>query len=167
MTNMNLKKHIVPLIIVGVTFFLDFYTKILAVMHLSNFRKIDFLNGFLRFDLTYNRGGVFGILQGYKNLFLIASIIVLVLMIAYYLYESEMPKLFRYAMAFIIGGAAGNITDRLIPGRVGVVDFISIGVDDFFRWYTFNVADVAIVLGAIGMGFVIYLEERKSEKETP
>ncbi len=163
--NMNLKKHIVPFLIVVLTFILDFYTKSLALVHLANFRKIDFLNGFLRFDLTFNRGGVFGILQGYKNLFLIASIVVLLLMVAYYFYESAMPRFFRYAMAFIIGGAAGNITDRLIPGRIGVVDFISIGVDDVFRWYTFNVADMAIVMGAIVMAIVLYLEERKNKQE--
>lgn len=163
---MKLKKHLIPIIIAGVTLFLDLYSKHLAVMHLSDFRKIDFLNGFLRFDLTYNRGGVFGILQGYKNLFLIVSILVLVIMVAYYLYESAMPNLFRYSMGLIIGGAAGNIIDRLIPGRIGVVDFISVGMDNLFRWYTFNVADAAIVLGACILGVLIYKEEKKKESES-
>jgi len=158
---MNIKKHITPLIIAGVTLFIDLYSKHLAVEHLVNFRKIDFFSGFIRFDLTYNRGGVFGILQGYKNLFLIVSLLVLVLMIAYYIYESAMPNLFRYSMALIIGGAAGNIIDRLIPGRIGVVDFISVGIDNVFRWYTFNIADAAIVVGAILLGIMIYKEERK------
>ncbi len=162
---MKYKKHIVPILITAVTLFVDLYSKHLAVMHLSNFKKIDFFNGFIRFDLTYNRGGVFGILQGYKNLFLVVSLIVLGLMVAYYLYESAMPDLFRYSMALIIGGAAGNIIDRLIPGRVGVVDFISVGIDNVFRWYTFNIADAAIVMGAVMLGILIYREEKNKGKE--
>lgn len=162
-----MKKHIIPALVVVLAFVADLVTKNLALKHLGFYDRFDFLGGFVRFDLTYNQGGVFGIMQGYKNFFLIVSIIVLLIMVAYYFYEKQMPGLFRVAMALIIGGAAGNIYDRLIPGRPGVVDFISVGIDGVYRWPTFNIADSVIIAGAILLVIVVYIEDKKrlAEKE--
>jgi signal peptidase II len=162
-----MKKHIIPALVIAAAFIADLVTKNLALKHLGFYDRYDFFGGFVRFDLTYNQGGVFGIMQGYKNFFLIVSIIVLLIMVAYYFYEKSMPALFRVAMAFIIGGAMGNIYDRLIPGRPGVVDFISVGVDGVYRWPTFNIADAVIIAGAILLVIVVYIEDKKrlAEKE--
>jgi signal peptidase II len=157
-----MKKHIIPAITVLAVFVVDAITKKIAISSLGFYRTFDYLGGFLRFDLTYNKGGVFGIMQGYQHVFLIVSIIVLVIMIFYYFYEKNMPQLFRIALALIIGGAAGNIFDRLIPGRPGVVDFISIGVDGVYRWPTFNIADMLIIAGALLLIIVVYREEKKT-----
>jgi len=162
-----MKKHIIPALTVIIAFVADLATKNLALKYLGFYNRYDYFGGFLRFDLTYNMGGVFGIMQGYKNFFLIVSIIVLLIMVAYYFYEKKMPGLFRIAMALIIGGAAGNIFDRLIPGRPGVVDFISVGVDGVYRWPTFNIADSVIIAGAFLLVIVVYMEDKKklAEKE--
>jgi signal peptidase II len=156
-----MKKHILPAVTVIAAFTADVVTKKLALKHLGFDNSYDFLGGFLRLDLVFNRGGVFGIMQGYKNFFLTVSIIVLLIMIAYYFYEKEMPALFRTAMALIIGGAAGNIYDRLIQGRPGVVYFFSIGIDGVYRWPTFNIADSVIIAGAILLVIVVYIEDKK------
>lgn len=156
-----MKKHIVPVITLILAFAADLVTKNLALKHLGFYNRLDFAGGFFRLDLTYNQGGVFGIMQGYKNFFLIVSIVVLLIMVAYYFYEKKMPALFRVAMALIIGGAAGNIYDRLIPGRPGVVDFISVGVDGIYRWPTFNIADSVIIAGALLLVIVVYMEDKK------
>lgn len=161
-----MKKHIIPALVVVLAFVADLVTKNMALKHLGFYDRFDFFGGFVRFDLTYNQGGVFGIMQGYKNFFLIVSIIVLLIMVAYYFYEKQMPGLFRVAMALIIGGAAGNIYDRLIPGRPGVVDFISVGVDGVYRWPTFNIADSVIIAGAILLVIVVYIEDKKRLAET-
>jgi signal peptidase II len=160
-----MKKHIIPAIIVLIVFVADAITKSIAVKSLGYYTTFEYLGGFLRFDLTYNRGGVFGIMQGYQQLFLIVSIIVLIIMIFYYFYEKNMPQLFRIALALIIGGAAGNIFDRLIPGRPGVVDFISIGVDGIYRWPTFNIADMLIITGASLLIIVVYREDKKVQTD--
>lgn len=156
-----MKKHIIPAITVAAALAADIFTKKLALANLGYFNTVDFFGGFLRFDLTFNQGGVFGILQGYKTFFLVVSVAVLVLMVVYYFYEKDMPALFRVAMGLIIAGALGNIIDRLVPGRIGVVDFISVGVDGVYRWPTFNVADMVIVCGALLLVFVVYREDRK------
>jgi signal peptidase II len=138
----------------------DIVTKQLIVNNLSYYDKIDFLDGFFRITLVYNRGGVFGILQGYKNMFLVFSLIVLLIMIGYYIYERNKPLLHLLALACIISGAVGNIIDRLVPDRPGVVDFISIGVDGVYRWPAFNIADSVIVVGAALLVLMLYREEK-------
>ena len=156
-----MKRNITALCIIASTLFLDVITKIFIVDKINLYERYDYLDGFLRITLVYNQGGVFGILQGYKNMFLVVSLIVLVLMIAYFFYEKNKTVLFTVSLSLIISGAIGNIIDRLIPGRPGVVDFISVGVDGVYRWPAFNVADSAIVVGACLLVIVFYQEEKR------
>jgi signal peptidase II len=156
-----MKKNIMALAIIAVTLTLDIITKNYIVDTLHLYERHDFLGGFLRITLVYNQGGVFGILQGYKNMFLVVSIIVLCLMIAYFIYEKNKTTLFVVSLTLIISGAIGNIIDRLIPHRPGVVDFISVGVDGVYRWPAFNVADSIIVVGAFLLVIVFYQEEKR------
>ena len=65
-------------------------------------------------------------------------------------------------MALITAGALGNILDR-ITWRKGVVDFIYIGNDNFFRWPAFNVADAIVVIGAVLL-FIVFMKDEKKEK---
>jgi len=159
----TMKKNITALAIIGVTLILDVLTKNYIVENLHLYERRDYLDGLLRITLVYNQGGVFGILQGYKNMFLVVSVIVLLLMIGYFLYEKNKTLLFTISLSFIISGAIGNIIDRVIPGRPGVVDFISIGVDGVYRWPAFNVADSAIVVGACLLVIVFYQEEKRKK----
>jgi signal peptidase II len=156
-----IRNYGLPLALIASILTLDIVTKLAIVRDFSFGERSDFLGGFLRIALVYNEGGVFGILQGHKNLFLIVSIVVLGLMLLYYLLEKNKTALFSVSMACIVSGAVGNIIDRLVPGRPGVVDFISVGVDGVYRWPSFNVADSSIVVGAFLLILVFYREERK------
>lgn len=156
-------KYLTGIAIVTTTFILDVITKYLVITSLMEGEKIDFLGGFLRITLTYNEGGVFGILQGYKHIFLGVSIIVLIIMVGYFFYEKNKTWLFTTAMSLITGGALGNILDRLVPGRRGVIDFISLGFDSFYRFFTFNIADSAIVVGAALLIIVYYRDTHHLE----
>lgn len=158
------KKYSIAAVIFATVLGLDVITKNAILSAIVEGERIDYLGGFLRFTLTYNEGGVFGILQGYKNVFLGVSLIVLVLMFAYFIYEKNKTWLFTIAMSLIMGGAVGNIIDRLIPGRRGVVDFISVGVDSVYRFFTFNIADSGIVIGAFLLIIVFYQEEMAARK---
>jgi signal peptidase II len=161
MNTEKIKNYLLPLSIVTAVLSLDIVTKYAVVLKFGMGDRADFLGGFLRISLVYNEGGVFGILQGHKNLFLIVSIVVLTVMVFYYILEKNKTVLFSTSMALIVSGAIGNIIDRLVPGRPGVVDFISVGVDSVYRWPSFNVADSSIVTGAFLLILVFYLEERK------
>jgi signal peptidase II len=161
MNRNTIRNYGLPLALIAGILTLDIVTKQAIVRDFSFGERSDFLGGFLRIALVYNEGGVFGILQGHKNLFLVVSIVVLGLMLLYYLLEKNKTVLFSISMACIVSGAVGNIIDRLVPGRPGVVDFISVGVDGVYRWPSFNVADSSIVVGAFLLILVFYREERK------
>lgn len=158
-----MKNNLIGALIIAVSLPLDIISKNYIVDNFGYGDRVDYLGGFLRITLVYNEGGVFGILQGYKNLFLVMSIIVLILMLGYYFYEKNKGMMFTAAMSLIVSGALGNIIDRLIPGRPGVVDFVYMGFDSF-RWPAFNVADSVIVAGAILLIIVVYREDKKHKK---
>ncbi len=156
-----MRKYLTAIIIFTSTLALDIISKYLVVVHIGDHGRHDFLGGFLRISLVYNKGGVFGILQGYKNMFLVVSIIVLIIIGIYFFLEKNRTELFNISMSLIISGAAGNIIDRLIADRPGVVDFISLGVDGVYRWPSFNVADAVIIIGAFLLILVFYREEKR------
>jgi signal peptidase II len=123
---------------------LDRVTKLAAERHLEGRPPIDVIPGVLQLRYTTNPGGAFGLFGGATWLFVGASIAV----IAIILVASRRPpsRAAALALGLVLGGALGNLTDRLVrgPGLSGeVVDFI-----DFQVWPVFNVADSCIVVGA-------------------
>lgn len=161
----DMRKNLYALFILTIALASDIISKTFIVENFGYFDKVDLLGGFVRITLVYNEGGVFGIFQGYKTMFLVISIVVLILMILYYIYEKHKTMIFCAAMALVGAGAIGNIIDRLLPQRPGVVDFISIGIDGIYRWPTFNIADICIIIGAALLMVVLYQEEKRRKLE--
>ncbi len=162
---------IYPLIAIAVAC-LDLFTKYLIK---GNFdtpgQSIEIAGNYLRFTLVYNKGITFGLFNGINgNIlpFILIILAVLSLSIIIYLYfnisntlQGRVPKIFgRISLMFIIGGASGNIIDRII-NKV-IVDFIDIGIGNR-RWYTFNIADSFVVTGAIVIGVLLIFFEKKNE----
>jgi signal peptidase II len=104
----------------------------------------------LRLVNGQNNGALFGLLRDNAALFGIISIVVVGLIVAYHARAGRSPYL-SVALGLLLGGAIGNMTDRLRLGYV--IDFVDAGVGSL-RWYTFNVADAAIS-GAILMLIVL------------
>ena len=118
---------------------LDQTVKLLIVNSLE--RTMEIIPGFLYFTFIANTGAGFGILKGQNSLLIFITLIILGLILFYY---DRYPKnkLVHYGTSLIIGGALGNLVDRI---RVGyVIDFIS-----FSFWPAFNIADSAISIGAL------------------
>jgi len=164
MVNIMMEKEIKNTLI-GVLIFIvilgcDIITKALVEKYISIYERVNVLGSFVQLTLIYNQGGIFGILQGYQQFFLIVSIIVFMLLIAYFILEKNKTLIFTSSMGLICAGAIGNILDR-ITGKPGVVDFIYIGSDDVFRWPAFNVADSSIVVGATLLVIHQLIEEKK------
>lgn len=123
---------------------LDQMTKQLALETLRD-APIDVIEGVLRFRLTYNSGGAFGLLQGLPGFFLVATLVI-VGGILIGVRKVEDPR-WAIPLGMVLGGGLGNAADRLLRDTDGgVVDFIDLHV-----WPVFNIADMAIVLGAVAI----------------
>lgn len=122
------------------------------------------LGGFVRFSLTFNTGAAFGIGEGsgWEPLLAVLAIGVLAVLLGMYLLSQDDDRYRVIALALICGGAMGNLIDRLRWSR-GVVDFIDIGLGDA-RWWTFNLADVGITVGAMLLVWSLRLRRETAER---
>jgi signal peptidase II len=154
-----MKRHIMTALIAATALGFDIITKVLVEKNIAQHTYVNVIGTFVQFTRLYNTGGVFGIAQGHKNVFLVISILVLIALGVFYYFEKEKTTLFGIAMGLIFGGACGNILDRLV-GKIGVVDFIHIGVDGVYRWPAFNVADSCIVVGA-GLLIILFIQQER------
>ena len=158
-----MKKHILTSAIFVVILGCDIISKYLVEMHIGLYERVNVIGSFVQLTRLYNKGGVFGIMQGHQMFFLTVSCAVFILLIVFYYFEKNKTTAFCSAMGLIFSGAVGNIVDRL-SGKPGVVDFVYIGNDNYYRWPAFNVADAAIVTGAILLVIVFYLQEKSIKK---
>jgi signal peptidase II len=120
----------------------DRVTKWVVQRELAGRPPIDLISGVLRLRYTTNTGGAFGLFGGQAWLFFLATLVVCVVIVAASTRLGSVPS--AIGLGLILGGALGNLTDRLVRGPRGVVDFI-----DFRVWPVFNAADSAIVIGAV------------------
>lgn len=137
---------------------LDQLTKQLATEHLSDGRHIDIIDGVVRFRLVHNPGGAFGLFQSIPGLFLVATLgIIAVILI--WAHQLEDPR-WSVPLGMVLGGGMGNALDRLFRETEGaVVDFIDLHV-----WPVFNVADMAIVSGALAILLIGWRDAGREEE---
>lgn len=116
---------------------------------------------FLRLTLVYNPGAAFGLHLGMYSrwIFTVLTIGALWILIRLYMSTSKGDRIRVAALGLVIGGAIGNLINRLWSER-GVVDFIDVGFDSA-RWPTFNFADVGVSVGAFLLAWVLWGEEQK------
>lgn len=141
---------------------LDVVTKMMAVAHLSEHVPRQIVGNFVRFTLAYNPGAAFSMSLGENSRYIFGALAVGALFILWRLYRSTLPgdTLRVLALGLAWGGAAGNLIDRF-HRQQGVVDFLDIGIGDV-RFWTFNVADSAVTVGALMLAWVLWREERRS-----
>ena len=146
----NIKTFYINFIIILSIFILDRLTK-LYVIHLD---KIDsgtkiFSSKFLHIYLIWNEGIAFGLFSSNESSlynFLTLFILIIILVILYMMTKSSGLK--KYSLLMILGGAIGNVFDRII--YKAVPDFIDFHVGNF-HWFIFNVSDIFISVGVILM----------------
>ncbi len=160
---MIFKRHIKLLVIFIIgTFLIDQISKILIVNFLTPFDPpVNVIRSLLRFKLTYNPYGVFSISLGPNILYYIFSIIGIFILI--YIGLSLKDKTSVVVFGIIIGGALGNIFDRLRLDYV--IDFIDMGIGNL-RWFTYNFADACITIGAIFLLMRGLFSKKKKDTET-
>jgi len=141
---------------------LDQLIKYLVVRHLAGRPPVRLIGDFLQFRYATNSGGAFSLLTGAPVFFALMAIVV----IGGILYAGRRARGLPIAVALglLLGGAVGNLLDRLLRGdhplRGEVVDFVKVG-----PWPVFNLADSCIVIGGILLALLLGRPERSAEPE--
>tara|TARA_Y100000588_G_scaffold50589_1_gene47560 strand:+ start:2968 stop:3573 length:606 start_codon:yes stop_codon:yes gene_type:complete len=115
--------------------------------------------GFFRFTHTHNTGSAFGIFQDQNTALIFVSIIGVAILVLIYRSQVAPSGLLRLSLGLQIGGAVGNLLDRLRLGHV--TDFMDVG-----DWPVFNVADASIVTGLVLLAYIFLILESGSVKES-
>ena len=125
---------------------LDQYTKQLAISNLMGKRPIVLIENLLELHFVKNYGAAFGILQNQRTFFIIITSLVILGGIAFlFLKKDKVTKFGKFSSWVLIGGAIGNLIDRVRLEYV--VDFIKIDLGSLYDFPVFNVADIFIVAG--------------------
>lgn len=131
--------------IAGLIVLADQVTKAMLVANVPPGEVVHVLGDYVRLVFSRNSGALFGLFHDNAAIFGIASLVVVGLIVAYHARAGRSLYL-SIALGGLLGGALGNVTDRLRLGYV--VDFVDAGIGDL-RWYTFNVADTAVSLAIV------------------
>ena len=140
-----LKENIYFLILILLIFTFDRYAKLIVI---NNFSEQNyFVNDYINFDLIWNTGIGFGLLDTQSTLFynFVTTLIGLVILILIYIMINS-KNLDKLIYSTIIGGAIGNFYDRI--AFKAVPDFIDLHYNNF-HWFVFNLADVFITIGIL------------------
>ena len=151
------------IIIILAIFFLDRITKIYLINLQADGTDIDFyIYPFLNFYLVWNTGIGFGLASLEANIYyhILTSVIAIInIGLIFLLIRSK--KVYTYLIALIIGGSLGNLFDRIY--YYAVPDFIDLHLNNY-HWFIFNVADIFITVGIIGLLVVELLKKEKISK---
>lgn len=145
------------LIVIILAFLIDRATKLWAAQFLAENRPTQ-LHAWLTIQETYNRGIAFGMFQGIGPLVGWLTILVVIALSVYLVRTPKELWLMRLGLAILIGGALGNLVDRIFAGYV--LDFI----ETPFRQGIFNMADVLIYVG-IGLTILGSILQKSEEKQ--
>ena len=126
----------------------DQLTKLIIRQALSAGQSVPIIDQYFHLTYVRNPGGAFGFMPFGKTFFLFAAIFVVIGIITYKLTHPSPGRLADLAMGLVLGGAAGNLVDRLFVGEV--VDWL-----DFRIWPVFNIADMVLVVGLSLFGLYI------------
>jgi len=144
--NLKEKNNLIGILIILSVFFFDRFSKIKAINLLTEQNNF-FVNDFINLSLVWNTGIGFGLLSletGITYNLISALIGLIILFLIYLLFISKIAD--KLLFALVVGGAFGNLYDRIV--FFAVPDFIDIHYQNF-HWFTFNIADIFISLGII------------------
>lgn len=156
-----IKKYGLLFSVASIIVILDQITKALVRANIpygGRWMPLDWLMPYFRFVHWDNTGAAFGLFQGGGLIFAILAVIVTVFIVIYYPQIPQDEKLMRIAMSMQLGGALGNLIDRVIFGPV--TDFISVGT-----FPVFNIADSSITVGVGILILGLWLSERREQGE--
>ena len=160
------RKAWIVLLVAGIVIALDQWTKSLVRANIPDYTSmapIPGLEDFLLYEHVHNYGAAFGILQGLGGPLIIVAVIVSLAMLFYIRYIPAAAWFVLVLLGLQLGGALGNVIDRINQGYV--TDFVRLGIPGVYYIPNFNVADNAIVFGVIGLGIYIMWSDYKKQRE--
>jgi signal peptidase II len=155
-----IKDYLFLILIAGAVILLDQVTKELVRQNVSlgeSWSPFVWLVPYARIINWKNSGAAFGMLQGFSMVFTVLAIIVSLAILYYFPQVSKQDRYLRLALGLQLGGAVGNLIDRLTQGYV--TDFISVG-----SFPVFNVADSSITLGVAVLIIGMWIKEKKDKQ---
>jgi signal peptidase II len=154
------KNFYISFSIIALIYFLDRLSKIYVIqLYKNNFGSEIFNSAYLNIVLIWNKGIAFGLLSFNDSyLYNIISLIIAIIIIVLVIMSLKSQGFKRYSLLMIVGGALGNLHDRIFFNAVP--DFIDFHIGNF-HWFIFNVSDIFITLGVISMIIVELIDKDK------
>jgi len=158
------KNFYISFSIVALIYFLDRLSKIYVIQLDKNNLGSDIFNSaYLNIVLIWNKGIAFGLLSFNDSyLYNIISLIIAIIIIVLVIMSLKNKGFKRYSLLMIVGGALGNLHDRIFFNAVP--DFIDFHIGNF-HWFIFNISDIFITLGIISMIIVELIENDKYDND--
>ena len=152
------------ILIILVIFAIDRFTKIYLIDLQAAGTDVDFyILPFLNFYLVWNTGIGFGLASFESNIFYhILTGVILMINIVLIFFLAKTKGIYAYLIAMIIGGSLGNLFDRLY--YYAVPDFIDFHLGSF-HWFVFNVSDIFITMGIIGLIFMEFFNKKEVSED--
>jgi signal peptidase II len=156
------KNFYISFSIVFLIYFLDRLSKIYVIQLDKNNLGLDIFNSaYLNIVLIWNKGIAFGLLSFNESyLYNIISLIIAIIIIVLVIMSLKSQGFRRYSLLTIVGGALGNLHDRIVFNAVP--DFIDFHIGNF-HWFIFNVSDIFITLGVVSMITVELIDKDKDK----
>ncbi len=155
----------VVLVVAGIVIILDRLTKNWVRANVPEYESmipIRSLGEYFVFQHVRNYGAAFGILQEQSMLFVAIALVVAIAILVYVKYLPIDQRFVRILLGLQLGGAIGNLIDRLQQGFV--TDFIKMGIPGVYYWPNYNIADSSIVIGVIGLGIFILVDDLRKQR---
>ena len=157
--NLVKKNFFSTFILVVLIFLIDRISKILIIKKSEQISGTEiFSSKFINFELVWNKGIAFGLLslnEGIFYQFISILIFLITLILIYFIKKSKSYE--RIGFILILGGALGNLFDRIF--YKAVPDFIDLHVNNF-HWFIFNIADIFITVGVLYLIFIEFINKR-------
>ena len=160
LTNLD-KSFLIKLSLIFIIFVFDRISKIYVIyLDKKLFGSEIFSSKFLNITLIWNEGIAFGLFSFNEKIFYdILTIIILIIILIIFIMTIKNDGFKKYSLLMILGGALGNVFDRLY--YKAVPDFIDFHIGNF-HWFIFNVSDIFITIGVIGMIFIEMTNKSKN-----
>jgi signal peptidase II len=152
-------RRVLVAVVAATVLVLDRITKLAVTANMPVGSSIDVVGPWVRISHVTNSGAAFGLLPERTTLLSILSVVAVFAIVYYYRRLAADSRLIAATLGMQLGGAIGNLVDRI--GQGYVVDFVDVGIPGGPRFWAFNVADSSIVVGIIAVTILLWWQERR------